>query len=191
MQSLKTIRCVQPRSSSCSTYSIQIQMEIQVEIKSNGQTRTISSLHWENPLYFNIKKFCKSQFWAHTIYEINSASAYESIGFSLWYEVFYDPKKLKTDICESRGEGFQCSDSQGSYECICKDGYESTYDSTYATDGQCNDIDECELGTHACPENSECSNFSGESNCISCGNCILVTGNFTQIILIWFKNLRF
>ena len=59
---------------------------------------------------------------------------------------------------------------KGSFECTCKDGYDEIGD-------QCNDIDECELGTHTCPENSECSNFSGESNFKTCRDEILVKEN--------------
>ena len=59
------------------------------------------------------------------------------------------------DICYSRGEGFQCSNTPGSFECTCKDGF-------VATGSECQDIDECELSTHACPENSDCSNISGQ-----------------------------
>ena len=59
------------------------------------------------------------------------------------------------DICYSRGEGFQCSNTPGSFECTCKDGF-------VATGSECQDIDECELNMHTCPENSDCSNISGQ-----------------------------
>lgn len=51
-----------------------------------------------------------------------------------------------------------CRDTDGSFECECDSGYERN-----EVEDECLDIDECEQNSHACPENSECSNFYGQS----------------------------
>ena len=49
------------------------------------------------------------------------------------------PKLRHKRIFDRRSQLFNCSDTDGSYECACQDGFEG--------DGfQCTNIDECELG---------------------------------------------
>ena len=89
----------------------------------------------------------------------------------------------------------------GNYTCICSIGYEG---SGY----QCDNVDECSLGTHLCPEEASCSDTDGNYTCtcktgyqgngFSCANvdeCILNThschanANCTDTIglLAWFS----
>ena len=50
-----------------------------------------------------------------------------------------------------------CINTEGSYECVCPDGYEFTR-------GHCNDIDECENST-ACRVDAVCTNLPGSFEC--------------------------
>ncbi|CAG7729741.1 unnamed protein product [Allacma fusca] len=58
----------------------------------------------------------------------------------------------------------QCVNTQGSYQCIskiiCPAGYESDVNGT-----KCEDIDECERGTHTCKGNQQCRNRGGGFIC--------------------------
>ncbi|CAI8040121.1 Fibrillin-1, partial [Geodia barretti] len=60
-----------------------------------------------------------------------------------------------TDNCSQN-----CSDTLGSYQCVCYDGY--TLDSDQHT---CNDIDECATGNNSCHANSQCTNTDGGYEC--------------------------
>ena len=40
-------------------HDIQIQIEIEAEIKSYGESKTISTLDWKNPLYFKKPGTCE------------------------------------------------------------------------------------------------------------------------------------
>ena len=40
-------------------HDIQIQIEIEAEIKSHGESKTISTLDWKNPLYFKKPGTCE------------------------------------------------------------------------------------------------------------------------------------
>ena len=59
------------------------------------------------------------------------------------------------DPCLSKPHS-TCKDTIGSFECECDSGYGRN-----EVEDECLDIDECEQNSHACPENSECSNFYG------------------------------
>uniref|UniRef100_A0A8C6V9Z9 Adhesion G protein-coupled receptor L4 n=1 Tax=Naja naja TaxID=35670 RepID=A0A8C6V9Z9_NAJNA len=71
-----------------------------------------------------------------------------------------------TQLC---GEKANCTNTMGSYFCMCKDGYKSSNGniSFVTNDGtSCRDIDECsELGTGACGDHAQCDNMDGEYSC--------------------------
>ncbi|XP_032074726.1 adhesion G protein-coupled receptor L4 isoform X3 [Thamnophis elegans] len=71
-----------------------------------------------------------------------------------------------TQLC---GEKANCTNTMGSYFCMCKDGYKSSNGNTsfVTNDGtSCKDIDECsELGTGACGDHAECDNMDGGYSC--------------------------
>ena len=53
-----------------------------------------------------------------------------------------------------------CIDIPGSFICQCKHGFESVGD-------ECNDIDECTIGTDGCSDNdAECENDVGGFSCV-------------------------
>ncbi len=65
--------------------------------------------------------------------------------------------KKTPDICS--GRRVICKNTNGSYECNCKEGYQNTSDG-------CNDIDECKTGAHKCDETtSQCQNLAGRYHC--------------------------
>ncbi|KAL9957484.1 hypothetical protein ACROYT_G039122 [Oculina patagonica] len=51
-----------------------------------------------------------------------------------------------------------CTNTLGSYNCSCKDGF-------YGDGKNCTDIDECANGTHSCDVNAVCNNIRGSYNC--------------------------
>ncbi|XP_076821613.1 uncharacterized protein LOC143468345 isoform X3 [Clavelina lepadiformis] len=56
-------------------------------------------------------------------------------------------------------EDAECTNTEGSYECTCNEGYSG--------DGSvCLDVDECTAGTDNCDENAECSNNDGSFSCV-------------------------
>ncbi|XP_039202502.1 adhesion G protein-coupled receptor L4 isoform X2 [Crotalus tigris] len=71
-----------------------------------------------------------------------------------------------TQLC---GEKANCTNTMGSYFCMCKDGYKSSNGNTsfVTNDGtSCRDIDECsELGTDACGDHAQCENMDGGYSC--------------------------
>ena len=69
-----------------------------------------------------------------------------------------------------------CSDTLGSYQCVCYDGYildsdahtcngEQSFVTTRAYSYCCVDVDECEEGTAECHTNATCTNTDGSYNC--------------------------
>ncbi|XP_054708894.1 LOW QUALITY PROTEIN: fibulin-1-like [Uloborus diversus] len=67
-------------------------------------------------------------------------------------------------VCQA---GQTCENTQGSYRCICPQGYTMNL-----LTRQCNDINECQLQLHACAESQRCDNTVGSYTCIrliSCG----------------------
>ncbi|XP_028416921.1 fibrillin-2-like, partial [Dendronephthya gigantea] len=62
---------------------------------------------------------------------------------------------LDRDPC---GYNANCTNTNGSYICECRTGYEGN-------GTNCTDIDECEKGTHKCDKNAKCTNTPGSFNC--------------------------
>ena len=79
-----------------------------------------------------------------------------------WLDRFCTEKCRDIDEC-AYADLYKCSDNSdclntdGSFSCVCKQGYESMGE-------QCVDIDECKL--HDCPDNSDCHNVQGSYTCI-------------------------
>ncbi|KAM6453603.1 adhesion G protein-coupled receptor L4 isoform 2-T2 [Liasis olivaceus] len=71
-----------------------------------------------------------------------------------------------TQLC---GEKANCTNTVGSYFCMCKDGYKPSNGNTsfVTNDGtSCRDIDECsELGSGACGDHAKCDNVDGGYSC--------------------------
>lgn len=59
-----------------------------------------------------------------------------------------------------------CENSQGSYHCRCIDGY-----SRDEPDGDCEDMNECQLGLHTCTAAQRCDNTAGSYACIRIAGC--------------------
>ncbi|CAI8055639.1 Deleted in malignant brain tumors 1 protein [Geodia barretti] len=57
-------------------------------------------------------------------------------------------------------ENSMCTNTEGSFYCMCNPGY------CCGEDGNCTDIDECELGLDDCDENADCINTEGCYMCI-------------------------
>ena len=58
------------------------------------------------------------------------------------------------------GDGAECKNLRGSYECQCLPGYEPD------GNGRCQDVNECETElADNCPINSECNNLIGTYEC--------------------------
>ena len=68
------------------------------------------------------------------------------------FNFFKKKKRLRTPLLAI------CTDTDGSFECSCQDGYELSTGST------CIDINEC-LTTDICGSNSACENFDGGYEC--------------------------
>ena len=60
-----------------------------------------------------------------------------------------------TNLCQ-----YQCINTLGSYKCICPAGF------SLERNRQCQDMDECQLGTHNCSDNDICVNIHGGFRCI-------------------------
>ncbi|CAF1275455.1 unnamed protein product [Rotaria magnacalcarata] len=56
---------------------------------------------------------------------------------------------------------YHCVNTLGSYKCICPSGF------TIERGRHCQDIDECQIGTHNCLVNDVCVNLHGEFRCYS------------------------
>jgi hypothetical protein len=55
-------------------------------------------------------------------------------------------------------ENANCVNTVGSYECVCKEGFEGN-------GFKCHDLDECKLGTHNCSSKANCTNTMGSFRC--------------------------
>ncbi|XP_046406118.1 fibulin-1-like isoform X2 [Ischnura elegans] len=95
-----------------------------------------------------------------------------------------DECSLKTDNCAALGPLYECRNTLGSFRCDrkkcgpnmilsnsgqcinvqCPKGYQA------ASDGQCNDIDECALG-NPCKRNQRCLNTLGSYKCVNFLSC--------------------
>lgn len=75
--------------------------------------------------------------------------------YSVLFFVFTDIDECKTDSfnCDVNAN---CSDTLGSYECTCNDGYTGDGD-------VCSDIDECL--SNPCDKNATCNNTDGSFFC--------------------------
>ncbi|XP_051534042.1 EGF-containing fibulin-like extracellular matrix protein 2b isoform X1 [Myxocyprinus asiaticus] len=60
---------------------------------------------------------------------------------------------------------FQCVNAPGGFSCVCPDGYE-----LHGT-RQCQDVNECETGTHLCGEGQVCVNIHGGHQCVDSNRC--------------------
>ncbi|KAK2143164.1 hypothetical protein LSH36_872g02001 [Paralvinella palmiformis] len=79
---------------------------------------------------------------------------------------------VDTNIC---GKNAKCINTDGSYHCICLNGYRE-----FETKGQCSDIDECESGLDDCnKELTKCTNTIGSFSC-SCITGYTKSGNKGQ-----------
>ncbi|KAF7260801.1 hypothetical protein EG68_03395 [Paragonimus skrjabini miyazakii] len=58
------------------------------------------------------------------------------------------------------GEGMQCVNLQGSFRCVCEDGF------TMADDGTCVDINECNQPRNPCRSGQQCRNIIGSYQCV-------------------------
>lgn len=74
---------------------------------------------------------------------------------------------LNTHECQSNT---YCVNTQGSYECTCKDGFKGNHHF-------CNDINECELGLDNCHSKAICTNLYGSFSC-SCAPGFTGNGTF-------------
>ena len=70
-----------------------------------------------------------------------------------------------------RSVNVECTDTLGSYECSCSDGYNET------DDGRSVDIDEC-LDVTVCHENASCMNTEGSYYC----SCKLVSSETVFVV---------
>src|SRR6218665_1068435 len=74
---------------------------------------------------------------------------------------------LDVDECKAVntcGNGATCQNRDGTYECVCKQGFEKL-DSTSIT-SKCRDVDECVNGFNNCGVNSKCVNAEGNYKCV-------------------------
>lgn len=90
----------------------------------------------------------------------------------------------KKNICGAHGT---CSNTIGSYECSCQNGY-TKVDANLAT-SKCIDIDECSVqGTGLCGPNAQCVNVDGHYKCVCHKGFI---GNGTEGCKCKFLGFRF
>nr|XP_033809503.1 EGF-containing fibulin-like extracellular matrix protein 2 isoform X1 [Geotrypetes seraphini]XP_033809504.1 EGF-containing fibulin-like extracellular matrix protein 2 isoform X1 [Geotrypetes seraphini]XP_033809505.1 EGF-containing fibulin-like extracellular matrix protein 2 isoform X1 [Geotrypetes seraphini] len=60
---------------------------------------------------------------------------------------------------------YQCVNEPGRFSCICPQGYQ------LLGTRLCQDINECEMGTHQCSESQNCINFHGGYRCVEKNQC--------------------
>ncbi|XP_041445954.1 EGF-containing fibulin-like extracellular matrix protein 2 isoform X2 [Xenopus laevis] len=84
------------------------------------------------------------------------------------YELSHDGYTC-TDIDECSYSSYlcqhQCVNEPGSFSCSCPEGYQ------LLGTRLCQDINECELGTHSCSEQQTCVNFHGGYQCVEKNRC--------------------
>ena len=67
-----------------------------------------------------------------------------------------DECKKNATIC---GGDAECNNKPGSYECLCKPGFEK------AKTGECIDVNECNRDPRPCLPNAKCENTRGSCTC--------------------------
>ncbi|KAJ7996786.1 hypothetical protein DPEC_G00240640 [Dallia pectoralis] len=65
-----------------------------------------------------------------------------------------------SNVCQ-----FQCANQPGGFSCICPGGYQ------LQGTGFCQDVDECDTGTHQCEEGQICVNVLGSYHCPNHKHC--------------------
>ncbi|KAK7165620.1 hypothetical protein R3I93_005630 [Phoxinus phoxinus] len=94
---------------------------------------------------------------------LSSESSGCDVGFKRINRTCVDDDECVTpSLC---GENAQCFNTNGSYYCICDEGFRSYPPNFTATTGQCEDINECTEKTHTCSSDMECVNTAGSYNC--------------------------
>ena len=71
-----------------------------------------------------------------------------------------------------------CVNEPGSYQCVCKNGYNSLEGTN------CYDTDECLNGLHKCGSNSYCVNTIGSYNCY-CQRGFYSNGTYCEGNILW------
>ena len=59
----------------------------------------------------------------------------------------------------------RCLPKGSTYECACAAGYSQHFTDSLQTSALCLDVDECQLGTHACDPHALCTNSPGAYAC--------------------------
>ena len=94
--------------------------------------------------------------------------------------ILLSDSKTCEDINECEGDNqctgnFRCSNTIGSYLCYCSEGFDNS-------DGNCADIDECDLSPDYCPDSSSCNNTIGSYWCLCKDGYIQVNENTCEDI---------
>lgn len=69
-----------------------------------------------------------------------------------------DKNECETQIIHPCHPNTTCVNTQGSFKCICKQGY-------HGNPNNCTDIDECSSNTHSCSPRAQCVNSNGSYSC--------------------------
>ena len=81
--------------------------------------------------------------------------------------VDYDECACELSSCEPHA---LCTNTNGSFTCTCKPGWNGTGTSLATRSSLCSDINECKTGQNNCHQNSSCFNTNGSFYCIcQCG----------------------
>lgn len=83
--------------------------------------------------------------------------------YNLLLRACVDIDECATDPCKNLEV---CENTQGSYQCQCQPGYHRE-----ETDGDCQDLNECQLGQHSCATTQRCDNTIGSYACTRIAGC--------------------